>query len=112
MFETIRECTLTKDLVCSMFTISENAAPMATMEMDPQCNCEQQEYQDFYSLTLSDLQHQHDQCKGWSIARRDIFKLILNILTHPFGNKYFLKSISNSQNVVNSLKSFPEHNKK
>ena len=32
MFETTRECTLTKHLVCSMFMISENATPMTTME--------------------------------------------------------------------------------
>ena len=35
MFETIRECTLTKDLVCSMMTISENATPMTILAMDP-----------------------------------------------------------------------------
>ena len=52
MFETKRECTLTKDLVCNMIMIIENAAPMTTMEMDPQCNCDKQEYQDFHSLTL------------------------------------------------------------
>ena len=40
------------DLVGSMITISENAAQMTTMEMDPWCNCEKQEYQDFHSLTL------------------------------------------------------------
>ena len=32
MFETTRECTLTKDLVCSMIMIRENAPPMTTME--------------------------------------------------------------------------------
>ena len=48
MFETRRECTLTKDLVCIMIMISENAAPMITMEMDPGCNCKKQEYQDFF----------------------------------------------------------------
>ena len=35
-----------------MIMISENAAPMTAMEMDPQYNCEKQEYQDFHSLTL------------------------------------------------------------
>ena len=52
MFETTKECTLTKDLVCSMITISENAAPMTTMEMDPWWDCKKQKYQDFHSLTL------------------------------------------------------------
>ena len=33
MFGTTRECTRTKDLVCSMIMISENAAPMMTMEL-------------------------------------------------------------------------------
>ena len=53
MFETTRECTLTKkDLVCSMIMISENATPMALLVMDPWCICEKQEYQDFHSLTV------------------------------------------------------------
>ena len=52
IFETTKECTHTKDLVCSMITISENAAPMITIEMDLWCNCKKQEYQDFHSLTL------------------------------------------------------------
>ena len=30
----------------------------------------------------NDLQHQHDQCKCQSITKRDIFKLVFNILTH------------------------------
>ena len=41
-----------KDLVCCMIMISENAIPMTTIEMDPCCNCENQEYQDFHSLIL------------------------------------------------------------
>ena len=32
MLETTRECTLTKDLVCSMIMISKNATPMTTMK--------------------------------------------------------------------------------
>ena len=52
IFEITRECTLTKDVVCSMITISEDTITMATMEMDPWCNCKKQEYQDFHSLTL------------------------------------------------------------
>ena len=52
MFETTRECTLTKDLVCCMIMLSENATPMTAMEMDPHCNYEKQEYPDFHSLTL------------------------------------------------------------
>ena len=35
-----------------MVMISENAAPMTTIKMDAQCNCEKQEYQDFHSLTI------------------------------------------------------------
>ena len=40
------------NLVCSMITISENAAQKTTLVMDPWCNCEKQEYQDFHSLTM------------------------------------------------------------
>ena len=43
MFEATRRCTLTRDLVCSMIMISENATPMTTMN-DPQCKCKKQEY--------------------------------------------------------------------
>ena len=50
MFETAGGCTLTRNLACSMITISENAAPIITRN-GPQCSCEKQEYQDFHSLT-------------------------------------------------------------
>ena len=48
MFETTREYTLTKrNLACSIITISEIATPMTLLlEVDSQCNCEKQEYQD------------------------------------------------------------------
>ena len=52
----------------------------------------------FLFLNNSALQHQHNQCEGQSITRRDVFKLILNILTHLFGSKHSLKVFSNSQN--------------
>ena len=83
MIETTRECTLTRrNLVCSMITISENATPKTILVMDPWCNCEKQEYQDFPFHNSSDLQHQHNQCECQSITKRDIFKLVLNILNH------------------------------
>ena len=51
--------------------------------MDLWCNCEKQEYQEFFiPKDNSDLQNQHDQCECWSIAKRDIFELVLNIFTH------------------------------
>ena len=37
MLETTRECTLKIDLICSIIMLSENAAPMTAMEMNPQC---------------------------------------------------------------------------
>ena len=94
-----------------MITISENATQMTTMEMDPWCNSGEVRVSGFLFLNTSGLWHQHDQCEGQSISKRTIFKLILNVLTHPFGNKYSLKLIPNSQNILNSLKSYPEHNK-
>ena len=71
-----------RNLVCSMIMISENATLVTLLAMDPQCNCKKQEYQDFYSINYGDLQHQDDQCKCQSINKGDIFKLVLNILTH------------------------------
>ena len=53
MIETTRECTLTKrNLVCSMFTISENAVPKMILVMNPWCNCKKQESQDFHSIII------------------------------------------------------------
>ena len=51
-----RECTLTKrKLACTMITRHENAAPMNLLVMDPECNYEKQEYQDFSIPNNSDL---------------------------------------------------------
>ena len=47
-----RKCALTKrDLVCSMIMLSVNATPMTLLAIDPQCNCEKQEYWDSHSIT-------------------------------------------------------------
>ena len=69
-----------------MITISENATPRTYKRMNPQCNCEKQEYQVFHSI--SDLQHKHDQCECWSVTKGETFlKPILAFLTFylPFG---------------------------
>ena len=87
MFETVRKCTPRKrNLACSMIMISENAAPMTFLQGNgssvqlwearvPGC---------FIPKNSSGLQHQHNQCECQSIAKRDIFELVLNILTHRF----------------------------
>ena len=48
--------------------------------MDPWCNCGKQEYQVFHSIIISNLQHQHDYCNCWSIAKRGNSEVALNIL--------------------------------
>ena len=98
MFETARRCTLTRDLVCSMITISENAAPMTTMKL-PSVKLQDTRVSGFSFLNNGDLQHQHNQCECWNITKRDVFKLISNILTHQFGRKYswFFFSFQNSK---------------
>ena len=106
MFETTRECTLTRrNLACSIITNSENAVPKTTLVMDPWCNCEKQEYQDISFPNNSDLWHQHNQCECWSITKRDIFKLVINILLTIL-LQIFLKASSNfllnSQNFIQS----------
>ena len=85
MFETTRECTITKDLVCSIIMISEKATPITTMEWSL-VQLQEERVSGFSFLNNSDLQHQHDQCEGQRITKRDVFKLILNILTHLFGS--------------------------
>ena len=52
MFETTRECTLTKDLVCSIAMISESATPMKTMKWILSAIVRSKSTQDFHSLTL------------------------------------------------------------
>ena len=58
--------------------------------MNPWCNCEKQEYQEYHSI--SDLQHKHDQCACWSITKSGKVFLgpILNILILylPFGSPW------------------------
>ena len=56
-------------------------------------------------LNSSDLQHQHDQCKCQSITNRDIFKLVLNILTHHLVINVPLSLFQNSK----FTKLNPEH---
>ena len=65
-----------------MIKISENASPMTMLAMDPQCTCKKQEHQDFHSLTLVICDTSKISANVRGIAKRDIFKLILNILTH------------------------------
>ena len=94
MFETTRECTLTKDFVYSMITISENATPMTTMKWILGAIVRSKGISIFHFLTLVIC-----NTSTISVKVKDIFKLIFNILTHPFGNKYSLKLIPNSQKI-------------
>ena len=54
IFYRMFEMTIIKrDLVSSIIMSSENATPKNLLQlvMDPQCNCEKQEYQEFHSIT-------------------------------------------------------------
>ena len=46
-----------------------------------------------------------NQCKCWSIAKRHIFKLLLNIVTHHLAENIFLGVYQNSQKFT----FYPEH---
>ena len=52
----------------------------------------------------SDLQHQHDQCECWSVTKRDIFKLELNILTQHLAVNIHMEDmfIPNHKNFIQS----------
>ena len=83
MFETAREFTLYKrDLVCSMIMISENAAPVTSLAKDPWCNCKKQEYHDFHSITVVICDTSMISANVRVLLKRDIIKLVFNILTH------------------------------
>ena len=47
-----------------------------------------------FSKNNSDLQYQHDQCECWSITKRGIFKLVLNILTHRLAVNIHIEAYS------------------
>ena len=79
--------------------------------MDPQCNCEKQEYQDFHSYNNSDLQHQHDQCKCWSIAKRDDSQVGMKHSYSPFGYKITClgpNTPNQSLFKISKLQNYPE----
>ena len=66
-----------KVLVCSMITISENAAlkkNSISIEMILCRDCDQQKCQDIisYENPFCDLKHEHDQCECDSIATGNI----------------------------------------
>ena len=106
MIET-RECSLTKrNLVCSMITISENAAPKTILVMDPQCSCEKQEYQDFYSITVVICDTSMISANVRVLLKRDIFRLVLNILTQHLVISIPNWSLFQSPKIT---KFYPEH---
>ena len=104
MFETARGCTLIRNLACSMIMMSENAAPIITMEWSL-VQLQEASVSGLSFLHNSDLWHQQDQCKCWIIAKGDVFELLLNILTHHLA-EHNLKIPQNSQN---SHWFYPEH---
>ena len=71
-----------RDLVCSMITISENAAPMTLLAMDPQCNRKKQEYQDFHSITVMICDTSTISANVGVLLKETFFKLVFNIPTH------------------------------
>ena len=82
MFEKAGNCSLTKrDLVCSKITISENATPKNLhLVMNPQCNCEKQEYQEFHSRTMM-ICNTSTISVNIGVSLNEVFsKLVLNIL--------------------------------
>ena len=84
MFETARECTLTiRNFACSMIMISKNTTPMTLLQGNgSSAQLQEARVQGFLIPKLNnDLQHQHNQCECQSIAKGDIVKLVLNILT-------------------------------
>ena len=81
--------------------------------MNPQCDCEKQEYQVFHAI--SNLQHKHDQCKCWSITKETFFKPILNIrhftyhlAVYMWSCNLFLIQFQNSKSSQNS-KIYPKY---
>ena len=109
MFEKARGCIQTKrSLVCSLITISENAAPMTLI----QGNGSSVQLQEtrvpgfFIPKNNSDLQHQHNEWKCQSITTRDDLELELNFLTHCLAVNISLKFILNFHKIT---KFYPEH---
>ena len=86
MFETARECTLKnkRDLVCSKITSSENATSKNLLQsvMNPQCNCEKQEYQKFHSITTMIYSTSTISANVGVSLKKAFSKLVLKHFTH------------------------------
>ena len=92
-----------------MIMISENATTKNLhIERNPWCNCEKQEYHVFHSITITELQHQHNQCKFWSITKERHFKLMLNIQPFTYCLAVYMWSWSSFQFFTN-LQIYPNH---
>ena len=84
-----------RDLVCTMITISENAAPITILAMDPWCNNEKQEYQDFHSLTIVICNTSMISVNVRVLLKKRHFQVSIEHSYSPFGNRYSLKLIPN-----------------
>ena len=95
MIETTRECTLTtRNLVCSMITISQNATPKTILVMDPWCNCKKQEYQDFHSITVVICNTSMINANVRALLKRH-FQVSIEHSYSPVDSRYSLKLIPN-----------------
>ena len=80
---------LQENLACSMITISENAAPIITIEWSS-VPLQEAWVSGFSFLYSSDLWHQHNQCKYQSIANEEHLQVVIKYSYLPFWRKHYL----------------------
>ena len=85
MFRKIRDCSPNQEnwLVAWSWSVRMQHHKR-WIRMNLQYNCELWEYLVFHAI--SDLQHQHDQCKCWNVTKKEdtAFELALNIQYFTF----------------------------
>ena len=87
--------------------------------MNPQCNCEKQEYDVSHSITIGDLKHKHDQCECWSITKErhfqaniKHFETLLTIWLYACEIEAYSKTPQNSKFILDTRANiFPENTK-
>ena len=78
--------------------------------MDPLCNCEKQEYHDFYSLTVVICDTSTISAK-FGVLLKETFQVNIEHSYSLIGNKYSLKLIPTLQKISRFKKIYPEPSK-
>ena len=106
MCETTKECRLTKDLVCHMITISENATPMTTLKWILGAIERSKISRIFIFLMLVICNTSRISAKVEVLLKKRHFQVNIEHSYSPIWKYIFLEVYSK---FLNSQKFYPEH---